>query len=409
MTTTGYTDLFGRTVSGGLGAATSGQTYTLAGGTAAQYSVGSNVGSIAVNASGNWLGYVDRQTADFDLTGQVALSAVPATNQTLVGFTAKQTGSTSYYIGSLMVSSLAVMSLRISKVISGTLTTLTTLLVPGLGTYSAGTYFNIRFQCYWSNLLQANVLNIKIWAVGSTEPGGWLVSTTDNSITQYTSGTQAGLYARDEASSPGNTARFKNVVALSYGLPMPATTDPMCNDPAVAYPDQTALQSLAQAADTVMVGLDPKVSLAALWPRVRISVAGATIPQNKDLSVSFTNTEFNIGTNTNLGYDTQALYLPVGIWMVTFEVQLADATSFSMAADIVGAIYPASGAPFYMRSNPAHSNDLGVGGTGHFSALSVCTDPLTPNRIYVTLGGGTNSYNCTYAALTAIKISDYFS
>lgn len=411
MTTTGYVDTFSRTVSGGLGVATSGQTYTLTGGTAAQYSVAPGTASIAVNASGNWLGYIDRQTADIDITGQVALSAIPATNQTLVGFTAKQSTNQNYYIGTLMVQNTTnVMSLRISKVITGGLVTLNTTLVPGLGTYTVNTYFNIRFQCYWSNLLQTNVLNMKIWAVGGTEPGGWLISITDNAITQYASGTQAGLYARDEATSPGNTALFRNVFTRSYSLPMPATTDPMCSDPSVAYPKQPVLESLAQAADAQITTFDPSVSLAALYPRVRISSTNVSLASTGP-DITFTTTEFNVGTPTNLAYDAQALYLPVGIWLCTFEIILgygASASGYVSTGDSGG---PSAGTVrSMMRSNPAISL-ANHGGSAHASALTFSTDPANPVRYVASMfiNVVATTYTVSYMALSAIKISDYFS
>lgn len=404
MATTGYSDNFQRTVSGGFGTANSGQTYTVAGGSGAQFSVSAGVGSIAVNnTNGNWFAYVDRQTSDCDITGQVALSAVPSSNLSTVGFTAKQSGTSNMYIGSLMVQSTAIMSLRISRIVSGGLATLNTTLVPGLGTYVAGTYFNLRFQCYWSNLLQTNVLSIKIWAIGTTEPGGWLVSITDSSFTQYTAGTQAGLNARDEATSPGNTARFQNVVARSYNLPMPAATDGMCADPAVAYPKQTALQSLAQAADAAMVTLDPLSSLAALFPRVKIS--NGPFVNNPSANIPFTAVDYNIGTGTNLGYDPTAIALPIGIWMVMFEIQVKNAAS----ADVQVVITQPAGSSnfiFDMKVSPTHSNDAGVGGSAHCSFLSVSSDPLNNVKWAVGING---SYSVTYVALSALKISDYFS
>lgn len=408
MTTTGYNDTFQRTVSSNWGTATSGQSYTLAG-TASAFSVSSGVGSIAATASGNWLAYIDRQTSDIDITGQVALSAVPSTNLSTVGFTAKQQTNQNYYIGSLMVQTLGIMNVRISKVVAGALVTLNTTLVPGLGTYTAGTYLNLRFQCYWSNELQTNVLNIKVWAVGGTEPGGWLATTTDASFTQYTAGTQAGAHVRDEATTPNNTGRFQNVVARSYNLPMPATTDPMCADPAVAYPKQPMLESLALAADTAMVAIDPLSSLASLYPRVRVSSTSVSVPGSGNLT--FNTTEFNIGTPTNLGYDNTALYLSVGIWLVAFEIQMAEfGSAFTIQLGPHGSS-PQSGQVLAdMRSNTAHSNDQSTGGTAHFSALTFASDPVVPITYGVSFSGiSSNTYTVNYMALSAIKISDYFT
>lgn len=407
---TGYNDTFQRTVSGGLGTATSGQVYSTAAGAGAISNVSAGIAAIGPAAANNtnYIGYVDRLTADIDITGQVALASVPATNLATVGFTAKQTTNQNYYIGSFMVSSLSVMSLRISKVIGGTLTTLNTTAVPGLGTYTAGTYFNIRFQCYWSNLLQANVLNIKIWAIGGTEPGGWLVSITDASITQYTSGTSAGLHFRDEATTPANTGRFQNVSTKTYGLPVPATTDPMCNDPSIAYPDQTALQSLATAADTQLVALDPTVDLANLYPRVRVSANNLSYNTNNQSVITWDTTEFNIDTPTNLSYDNTGIYLGPGLWVLACELRMNTAGFNSLY------MYFNGGPTYGQWQVGVHSNGsqgtTGVGGTGHLSSLTAGGTVSSPNQYSVSFGSfiAQSTYTIQYAALSAIQISDSF-
>lgn len=409
---TGYNDTFQRTVSGGLGTATSGQVYATAGGAGTISNVAAGVASIGPAAAtpNNYIGYVDRQTADIDVTAQVALASIPATNLATVGLTGKQTTNQNYYIGSLMVAATtALVSVRISKVVAGALVTLNTTAVSGAPAYVGGTYYNIRFQCYWSNLLQTNVLNLKAWAIGGAEPGGWTASTTDSSLTQYAAGTQAGLHFRDEATTPANTARWQNVAAKTYGLPVPATADPMCQDPAVAYPDQTALQSLAVAADSALVALDPLVSLAALYPRVRVSANNVSYNMNSSSAITYDTTEFNIGTPTNLGYDNQQLYLPVGIWLITAEVRLAVAADNSLYAEIYGGP-SGTQAIDYFRSHTLQGSDS-IGGTAHASVISWNSNPSTPNQYGIQFGanGSNATYTILYAALTAIKISDYFT
>lgn len=406
---TGYADTFQRTSSNGWGTSSSGHVYTLYNGASSAYSVAAGVGSIAMTTTGNYDAAVDRQTSDIDITGQVALSAIPSTNLATAGFTAKQSTNQNYYIGSFMVQTVGLMSLRISKVVSGSLITLNSTLIPGLGTYTAGTYFNIRFQCYWSNLLQTNVLNIKVWAIGGTEPGGWLVSITDSSITQYASGTQAGVHARDEQTSPNITARFQNVVAKTYGLPVPASTDPMCQDPAVAYPDQTAIQSLAVAADSALITLDPLADLAALYPRVRVSANNVSYNMAALSTIQYDTTEFNIGTSTNLGYDNQQVYLPVGLWVLSAEIRLAVAADNPLYMDIYGGSGPSQGFTNF-RSHTQQGVDS-IGGTGHTSMLTWNTDPSSPIQCGIQFGSFASQpiYTIVYAALTAIKISDYFT
>lgn len=406
---TGYNDNFNRTVASGFGTATSGQAYTVVG-TASQYSVAPSVASILPTATGERYGYVDRQTSDIDITGQVALSAIPATNLMTVGFIAKRNAAgTDYYNATMMVAAGGAVSLRFSKVVAGFLSTITTVST-GI-TYVANTFYNLRVAIYWSNALQSNVLQSKLWAIGATEPGGWMVSTFDSSHTQYTAGTQAGLFSRDEATVAGAvTAKIQNVAVRTYGLPIPASTDTMCADPAVPYPKQTALESMADAVDTVSLGLDPYADLAALFPRVRVSASNFTVNTALSFLATWTTTEFNIGTTTNLGYDNNSLSLPYGIWLATFEVQLNPAAGDDYWNITVQGGSPNVFATTGMRTYTSQANLNSQGGSGHVSYIFHSPDP----DLSVTVTGGINpntatAYTVGYAALSAIKISDYFA
>lgn len=408
MATTGYADNFGRTVANGLGAATSGQTYTL-NGVATQFSVAPNTAAIAITSTGDKYGVVDLGSQNVDITGQVSFSAIPASNLATAGFVSKWSSSANYYSGTMMVATGGAISLRFSKVVAGGLTTIATVAT-GL-TYVANTFYNLRYQIYWSRALQTNVMSLKLWVVGGTEPGGFQATTTDAAFTDYTAGTQVGIYGRDESTVSGTiTTRYRAVLARSYNLPMPSSADPMCMDPAIAFPDQTALESLADAVDAAMVTIDPFVSLAQLFPRVRVS--NSNLPYNTALSpnLTFNATEFNVGTDTNLGYDNTAIYLPVGIWMVSFEIQLAEAASDYIFVTPFST-GPSIGTPaIEIRSNANQANDQGVGGTGHMSSLTYSTDPTTPLQYAVGLlaNNGATTYTIKYMALSAIKISDYF-
>lgn len=410
MTTTGYTDAFNRTVSNGFGTATSGQLYTVTAPTT-QFSVAPVTAQIAISAAGNPMGLIDLRTQNVDITAQVALGAIPVTNLATVGLAAKMNTAANGYMGSMMVATGGAVSLRFSKLVAGSLVTLSTTTVTGL-TYVANTFYNLRFQAYWSRALQANVLALKIWAVGAVQPGGWMATNTgDAAFTDYTAGTQVGLYARDESTVVGTiVAKWRSVAVLSYSLPVPDVADPMCADPAIVFPKQTALQSLASAADVAMSTIDPLMSLAGLFPRVRISNSNVPVNTAVFTPLTYNNVEFNIGTTTNLGYDNKSLYLPVGVWLVTFEVLLAEAASNYLSVSFFGG--PLIGQPFVsVRTNPVQANDNSVGGTGHVTALSFSTDPTTPVQIGASLSWNNlaTTYTIKYMALSAIKISDYFA
>ena len=409
MVTTGYSDTFNRTVSNGLGVATSGQTYTL-NSTNTQYSVAPSTATIAPSTSAaDRYGYIDLETINVDVTGQVAFTAIPATNLATAGFVAKLSSTSNYYVGSMMVATGGAISVRFSRVVAGGLVTLSTVAT-GL-TYVANTFYNLRYSIYWSRPLQTNVMSLKLWVVGSTEPGGWTATFTDSSFTDYTSGTNVGIHARDESTVAGAvTMKYRSVVSRSYNLPMPATTDPMCFDPGVTYPKQTSLQSLAQAADTAMATIDPLVSLATLFPRVRVS--NSLVPVNTAAwsGITYNATEFNVGTTTNLGYDNTSVYLPAGVWLCTFEMQLVEAASNYLTVIFFGGLL--IGQPFVtIRSNPVQANDQGVGGCAHVAAMTYSTDPTTPMQFGVNIAWNNlaTTYTIKYMALSAIKISDYFA
>jgi hypothetical protein len=406
MTTTGYADTFGRTVSSGLGTATSGQVYTLFG-VAAQFNVAPNFATIAPSSSGDKIGYVDNQTSDVDITLQVSMNAIPASALATAGVVAKLGTISNYYNATMMVATGGAISLRFSKVVGGGLSTIATVAT-GL-TYVANTVYNLRASIRWSQALQTNVLQSKLWLTTATEPTGWMATATDSSVTNYVAGTNVGIMGRDEQASPSVTVKIQNVATRTYNLPVPATTDPMCYDPAFVYPKQTALESLADATDAVVATLDPLASLAALFPRVRVSVTGLA---NNNTFFTYNATEYNVGTPTNLSYDNRNLYLGVGVWVVLFEAQFVQAASDTLwvtlfSSGSLNGISPAAAA----RSNPAHTGDQGVGGSVHVGATFYSTDPTTPIKVSanLTTPSTTNSYTATYAALSAIKISDYFA
>lgn len=411
MTTTGYTDVFGRTVSSGLGVATSGQTYTLFG-TASQFNVAANAATIAPASSGDKMGYIDLQTSDVTISAQVSMNAIPATALATVGFVMKLPTTSNYYNATMMVAAGGAISLRFSKVVSGGLSTIATVAT-GL-TYVANTVYNLEASVRWSQALQTNLLQSRLWPTTAAKPTGWGASVTDPSLTNFIAGTNVGIMARDEQASPSITAKIQNVAVTSYSLPVPASTDPMCYDPAISFPRQTAVESLADAADAALTTLDPLASLAGLFPRVRLSSTGPFTVGSAVLT--YQDVEFNVGTPTNLAYDNTSVWLPPGIWLGTFELELA---SPGVASDyLYGNFFNAAAEPNppayavfpNFRANPSHAGDQGRGGCLHMSKQIFSSDPVNPARVSVSLSpnsGGT--YNALYMALTAVKISDYFA
>lgn len=402
MATTGYYDFWDRNLTGTWGTADSGQTYTLNGVASQFYTDG--YGGIKIASAGEKYGYIDLQTSDVDITAAIAMNQAPVTNLVTAGYVAKLVNTSNYYVGSIMVQPGGAISLRFSKVIAGGLTTITTVAT-GL-TMSPFTDMNFRFVIYWSEPLQTNVLLSKVWLTGG-EPGGWMAGAFDASLTKYTAGTKVGFHGRDESSVVGVQEVYTNNTQVrSYGFEMPGVNDPMCYDPAVSFPKQTVVQTLAEQVDAAMTTIDPLVTLAGLFPRVRVSNTNVAMTS----APVFSATEFNVGTPTNLGYDSQGIYLGVGIWMVMFELHLNVAASDYILVSFGENDSSVSGQVFAdMRSNPSHTGDNGIGGTIHISKMAVVTDPVTPAKFSIGFSPNAGSYTASYMALSAIKISDYFA
>lgn len=398
--TTGYTDTFGRTVSNGLGAATSGQTYVI-NGTASDFAVAPNIGSITASTSASdRTGVVNLLTTDVDITGQVAVSALPGTNTISVGFAMKYIDASNFYSARLVVTTAGAASLQIAKKVAGVITSLASVTLTGV-TIVAGTFYNVRVNATWSQTLQTNVLQAKFWTTTATEPGGWIAVVQDAALVN---GTSQGLFARNDATVTGSVARFQNVSSRSYHLPYPATTDQMCFDPAVTYPRQTVVQSLAAAMDAAAATANADATRAGLMPRVRISISNyVQSAANNGVVIPFTTLEFNTGTLTDLSLDPTKINLPSGVWVVTGEIRTAEQASDNAFFQVT------SVANARIRSNPAQSNDQGVGGTGHVAGImDVGTGSVSGYSMSAFWASGV-AYTIVYAALTAIKISDDFT
>ncbi|MER6515206.1 hypothetical protein ABT158_51035, partial [Nonomuraea sp. NPDC001636] len=196
MTVTGITqgaaDAFGRTVASGWGSADTGGAWTSTGGSAADYSVGSGVGS-HVLASVN----VARQSTltapspDFDLYATVAASAVATGASIFGGLTARGSGANDLYYARVEFTTSGTVILAIRERAAGVESTVATFTTPY--TYTAGQSFRLRFQA------KGSTLQARVWPLTSGEPTAWQVSGTDTTLTA------AGAVGCRSSSATGNT------------------------------------------------------------------------------------------------------------------------------------------------------------------------------------------------------------
>ncbi|MFC8494705.1 hypothetical protein ACFUJU_28715 [Streptomyces sp. NPDC057235] len=167
-------DRYDRTVASGWGAADSGQTWTRAGGTAADFSVSGGVGMHAGARGTLRATTIPVPLADIDLRTDVSMSAVPAGGTAEIHLMARRLGSGDFYAARLLVAAGGALTLSLRKFVGGTETQLATY-TPGI-TLGAGTWYTLRLS------VQGTALTAKMWPRGSQEPD-WQVTATDSSLT----------------------------------------------------------------------------------------------------------------------------------------------------------------------------------------------------------------------------------
>ncbi|MFD5697436.1 hypothetical protein [Streptomyces lasiicapitis] len=174
------TDTFNRSVSNGWGSADTGQAWSTGGGTAADYAVGSNVGSHTLaTANASRRSFTEVVFTDFDYYVDVAASALATGGFLSGGPTGRYIDSDNLYAARLEFTTSNTLILTIRKRVGGTETALGSYTLPD--TYVAGVYYRVRFQARGAALMA------KAWAATDlVEMPGWQVSVTDGSISTTT-------------------------------------------------------------------------------------------------------------------------------------------------------------------------------------------------------------------------------
>lgn len=184
-------DAFGRTVSNGWGTADTGGAWTTSGGTAANYAVSGGKGTITL-PTGDTNARTVLLPTSYGLTDMRATisSSQVATGANINGQVRfRSVDASNYYVLSCAFDTTGNVDVSINRVLAGAATTLVTS--SNAVAYSAGSDVFTRVQAVGSTL------RAKVW-VGSTEPTGWTVETTDANHASGQVGVRATL-------SGGNT------------------------------------------------------------------------------------------------------------------------------------------------------------------------------------------------------------
>ena len=191
-------DAFGRTTSNGWGTADTGGPWSVSG-SASQFSVGGGVGTVNVPAASvgptAYLNSVSQANSNAVVDASVSQSSGGGSYVELIS---RHSGTSDYRLKVLYRADGTVQAL-ISKVVSGTDTTLKSLVIPNL-TYTPGTPLRIRFVVSGTGTTS---LSGTVWPVGTTEPASPQISLTDSTaalqsagsfgIQSYVTGTSTAL------------------------------------------------------------------------------------------------------------------------------------------------------------------------------------------------------------------------
>jgi len=172
------TDTFARTSSNGWGTADTGNVWQNSGGTSADFQVTGGYGSHRLaTANFSRRSFTDFTYTDFDAYVSMTPSATATGGFLSGGLTGRYLSNDNLYTARLAFNSTGSTTLTIRKRVDATETELGTYTGP---TYTAGTYYRLRFQ------VSGSTLRAKMWQSSTPEPPVWHVEVTDTSHTTST-------------------------------------------------------------------------------------------------------------------------------------------------------------------------------------------------------------------------------
>jgi PKD repeat protein len=198
-------DAFDRTVSGGLGSADTGGSWTASAGSTRQ-SVAAGVAELRLDAArqntGSYLGSVAQVSAD--VRTSVSLSSMPTGSGTYVFVTGRRTSSGEEYRARVRVLADGRVALALSRVAGAETFPGGETFVPGL-TYRAGGTLQVRLQVAGTG---TTTVRASVWADGTTEPVAPSMSRTDTTAALQTAGGVGLGAARPADSTDATVVRF---------------------------------------------------------------------------------------------------------------------------------------------------------------------------------------------------------
>ena len=206
------TDIFSRAATSKWGNADLGGAWTLPGALSA-FSVDGNVGRINMASAGSGpQAYLNSVSAiNSNSVVDLGLSAVATGGGTYISLGARHTGTSDYRV-KVQIKAGGSMSLLLTKVVSGSETTLKTVNITGV-IYNPGDTLRMRLIVTGSGTTS---LSGSIWKVGTTEPTVPTITTTDTTASlQSAGGVAVQAYLSGTSTNAPVTASFDNLSVVS--------------------------------------------------------------------------------------------------------------------------------------------------------------------------------------------------
>lgn len=213
--TTFVSDSFNRTVTGGLGSADVGGAWHTVG-TASSFSVTPGAASLLLAKPASQLeAYIGPVQTNADLLETLSANKAPTGGPLYLSILGRRVGSGTYYTAKVVVNVNASVTVRISRLVSGTETILAGPVTVSGVTFSAGTKLDVRTQIIGTN---PTTLRAKLWPSTATEPASWQISTTDATASLQAGGA-IGLigYLSGAATNAPLTLTLSAVIATTGG------------------------------------------------------------------------------------------------------------------------------------------------------------------------------------------------
>ncbi len=179
-------DAFNRSLTGSWGSADTGGAWTV-GNTAANYAVAGGAGTMKTAAGSTPTAFLNGVSSrDVDVTASVSYDKLATGGTTYTSLVGRHSGTNtagSDYRVKVGVTSTGT-TLYLTKMVSGTETTLATQAVSGL-VYANGDVWNVRFQAEGNG---STTLRARVWKSGTTEPSTWRITATDTTAALQSAG-----------------------------------------------------------------------------------------------------------------------------------------------------------------------------------------------------------------------------